>query len=267
MHPGDICGIKKFPKADILAGCYPCQGYSQGGRRDDSDHINFLYREYDRALRSIRPLAFIVENVDGMRFAQNSHLLHNQLRRFCLAGYRITWKVVNAKDYGLAQDRRRLLIVGVRSSEGKRFTFPAPTHGIGPNLKPFATLRDVIWDLRKAPAGSFNEEPLHWYYLSRNRRRTWGEQATCIVAHWRHVGLHPNSPPLKKVGEDEWTFTRSGTVRRYSYLECAALQGFPDPHAFDICSVQLRFRAIGNAVPPPLFSAVAKSLVDQLGNR
>jgi DNA (cytosine-5)-methyltransferase 1 len=266
MHPGDICGISRFPKAEILAGCYPCQGYSQAGRRDGSDHINFLYREYDRALRLIRPRAFIVENVDGMRFAQNDHLLKNQLRRFRLAGYRVAWQVLNAKDYGLAQDRRRLLIVGIRSSEMKLFRFPDPTHGEGRGLKRYATLREQIWHLRKPPEGSYNDEPLHWYYMSRNRRRTWGEQSTCIVAHWRHVGLHPDSPPLKKIGKDAWVLSRSGRARRYSYLECAALQGFPNPSHFDVCSVPLRFRAIGNAVPPPLFAAVADALVTQLQN-
>jgi DNA (cytosine-5)-methyltransferase 1 len=82
------------------------------------DKINFLYREYDRVLRQMRPLAVIVENVDGMRFAQNDHLLRNQLVRFRAAGYQVTWKVLDAKDYGLAQDRKRLFIVGVRSPNG-----------------------------------------------------------------------------------------------------------------------------------------------------
>ncbi len=261
MHPGDIRQVERFPKADILAGCYPCQGYSQGGRRDDTDHINFLYQEFDRALRQIRPLAFIVENVDGMRFSQNHHLLQNQLVRFRLAGYNVEWKVLNARDFGLAQDRRRLLMVGIRTSKKRRFKFPEATHG---GSKPFRTLKDVIWHLKKAPEGSYNDEPLHWYYLSRNRRRTWGQQATCIVAHWRHVGLHPDSPPLRKLGIDKWEFTREGKTRRLSYLECAALQGFPDPDAFSTCSIPLRFRAIGNAVPPPLFAQVAKALVRQL---
>jgi len=265
MHSGDIRKVKKFPKADILAGCYPCQGYSQGGRRDKSDKINFLYREFDRALRRIRPLAFIVENVDGMRFSQNDHLLRNQLVRFRLAGYRLSWKVLDAKDFGLAQDRKRLFIVGIRSAEEICYEFPRPTHG--PRCaNRYRTMRDVIWHLRDAPEESYNTEPLHWYYLSRNRRRTWNQQASCVVAHWRHVGLHPDSPPLRKVCEDQWEFTRTGTTRRLSYLECAALQGFPMPEAFDVCPVRLRFRAIGNAVPPPLFEAVARALVSQLQN-
>ena len=266
MHAGDIRYIKRFPKADVLVGCYPCQGYSQGGRRNRNDKINYLYQEFDRALRSIKPLAFIVENVDGMRFSQNKHLLNNQLTRFRLAGYRVSWSVLNAKDFGLAQDRKRLFIVGIKSSEGFAYEFPPATHGI--DGQPYRTLRDTIWNLRKnVPDGSYDQEPFHWYYLSRNRRRTWGQQSPCIVAHWRHVGLHPDSPPLRKVATDHWEFTRKGKARRFTFLECAALQGFPDPFKFDVCSVKDRFRAIGNAVPPPLFEAVASRLATQLRNR
>lgn len=260
----DVAEIDRFPKADILAGCYPCQGYSQGGRRKGLDSINYLYREFDRALRQVRPLAFIVENVDGMRFAQNQDLLRNQLTRFRSAGYRVAKKLLDAKDFGLAQDRRRLFIVGIRTKESKLFSFPNPSHGPSSGQARL-TQRDVIWHLRKAPDGSFNEEPLHWYYLSRNRRRTWGRQAHCVVAHWRHVGLHPDCPPLVKLGRDQWAFSRPGRARRLSYLECAALQGFPCPLDFRAGTTRQRFKAIGNAVPPPLFAAVASALIEQLG--
>lgn len=262
IHPGSVEGVEKFPKADILAGCYPCQGYSQGGRRTNTDGINFLYQHFDRALRQVKPLAFIVENVDGMRFSHNQHLLKNQLVRFRSAGYRVSWKVLNARDYGLAQNRCRLFIVGIRSSESKLFEFPKPSYG--PGAIPYRTMRDVIWRLREAPHGSYNEEPFHWYYLSRNRRHEWDDQSPCVVAHWRHVGLHPDSTPLVKKGTDHWEFIREGFARRFSYLECAALQGFPNPKAFRVCGIEKRFRAIGNAVPPPLFQAVAKQLVKQL---
>ncbi len=64
---GDVSNIRSFPKADVLLGCYPCQGFSQGGVRDPARKINYLYREFDRALRQIKPKAFVVENVSGMR--------------------------------------------------------------------------------------------------------------------------------------------------------------------------------------------------------
>jgi DNA (cytosine-5)-methyltransferase 1 len=262
IEQADIRTIDMFPKVDILSGCYPCQGYSQGGRRENTDAINFLYREFDRVLRQTKPLAFIVENVNGMRFAQNSVLLRSQLTRFRLAGYRVSWKELNAMDYGVPQERRRLFLVGIRTTEHKLFRFPLPTHGV--DGLPHSTQKDAIWNLRNAPAGSYNEEPFHWYYLSRNRRREWNEPAKCVVAHWRHTCLHPDSPALRRIHTDKWVFARSGIARRLSFLECAALQGFPNPFVFDGVPVRERFKAIGNAVPPPLFRSVAIALLKQL---
>lgn len=258
-----VQSITNFPKSDILAGCYPCQGYSQGGRRNPNDGLNYLYRDFDRALRNIKPLAFIVENVSGMRQSHNINLLKNQLTRFRMAGYAVNYEVLNAADFGLAQRRKRIFIVGIRSSEKKKFAFPNPTHG--PNRKhPYVSMRDVIWHLRNAPDGSFNTDPFHWYYLSRNRRHEWDDLSPCVVANWRHTALHPDSPLLEKVGKDEWRFTSEKVARRFSYLECAALQGFPNPEDFDVCRVEQRFTAIGNAVPPPLFEVVARQLVATL---
>src|SRR5208282_4289005 len=83
---GDVGEIQSFPDAQLLVGCYPCQGFSQGGARESDRKINFLYREFDRALRNINPRAFIVENVSGMALGSSSYLLQNQLKRFRLAG-------------------------------------------------------------------------------------------------------------------------------------------------------------------------------------
>ena len=67
----DIRKIKRFPKAELLVGCYPCQGYSQGGARDIDRQINYLYLEFARALAQIQPKAFVVENVAGLRRGAN----------------------------------------------------------------------------------------------------------------------------------------------------------------------------------------------------
>jgi DNA (cytosine-5)-methyltransferase 1 len=264
IEQADVRQIDKFPKSDLLVGCYPCQGYSQGGVRDSDRQINFLYREFDRALRQVKPKAFIVENVDGMRFGSNSELLQNQLLRFRLAGYRVKWQVLNALDYGLAQNRKRLFIVGIRSRDKRTFEFPQPTHG-DDGLHRYRTQRDVIWKWRSHVEGTFNDEPFHWYYLSRNRRKSWKEPAATVVANSRHVGLHPDSPELIKKCEDKWEFDGDEhSARRLSYLECAALQGFPFPKRFESQSLRLRYRAIGNAVPPPLFASVATELLEAL---
>jgi DNA (cytosine-5)-methyltransferase 1 len=114
--------------------------------------------------------------------------------------------------------------------------------------------------LPRWPSGEFNEEDFHWYYLSRKRRMPWGKQSPCIVGHWRHVPLHPLSPPLRRIDTDHWKFARKGRARRLSYRECALLQGFPRTFRWQRGSVRERFQMIGNAVPPPMFAAVVRGL-------
>ena len=99
---GSVEKIVDFPKANLLVGCYPCQGFSQGGVRDPSRKINTLYLEFARALKAINPRAFIVENVSGMVRANFSHLLTDQLKVFTEAGYKVKYQVLNAADYGVA---------------------------------------------------------------------------------------------------------------------------------------------------------------------
>lgn len=260
IEEGDIRDFDQFPAADLLVGCYPCQGFTQGGRRNAEDSINFLYQEFDRVLRKVRPKAFIVENVNGMSYGANRPLLNNQLRRYRLAGYRVNWKVLNAQDFGVAQDRKRVLIVGTRSDLAFNHAFPEATHGT--IEQPFVTQKDALAGLPTWPEGEFNTEPFHWYYLSRRRRHDWEETSPCIVGHWRHVPLHPNSPPLRRIHTDKWVFSKKGPARRFSYRECAALQGFPKNFRWERGSIRDRFQMIGNAVPPPLFKAVAASLTD-----
>jgi len=256
---GDIRTFKDFPKADLLAGCYPCQGYSQGGRRVPQAPINYLYREYDRVLRIVRPKVFVVENVSGMTFGKNKILLTNQLYRYRTAGYRVSWEVLDAKDYGVAQTRRRIFIVGTRSDLGLNYSFPKPTHG--PEGKnEYVSQREVIGHLPHWPKDGFYTEALHWYYLSRNRRHHWREPSACIVGNWRHVPLHPASPPLKRLGPDRWVFARRGKARRFTYQECALLQGFPRSWRWTKGNVRDKFQLIGNAVPPPLFEAVVAAI-------
>jgi DNA (cytosine-5)-methyltransferase 1 len=263
IEQGDITTFRDFPAADLLVGCYPCQGYTQGGKRDWDESINFLYRQFDRALRIIGPKAFIVENVIGMTFGTNKTLLQNQIHRYRLAGYRVVWSVLNACDFGVPQERRRIFLVGVRSDLELEYLFPKPTHGPGTN-KRFVSQREAIGHLPAWPEGEFNTEPFHWYYLSRNRRRKWADPSPCIVGHWRHVPLHPLSPKLHRINTDCWEFKSNRRARRLSYKECALLQGFPGHFDWSTGTVRERFQMIGNAVPPPLFKAVAAPLLKTL---
>lgn len=252
--------VKAFPQADLLVGCYPCQGYSQGGARVADRGINYLFTEFGRALRAIKPKAFIVENVSGLMRADNQALFQRQLRNFRSAGYRVVWELLRAEDFGVAQERRRVIIVGIRSDIDATYQFPLPTHGVDGG-RGLVTIGEAIAGLPEWPEGEFNDEPFHWYYMSRNRRRDYGELSKTIVSRSRHMPLHPMSPPLVHTGPDRYEFAFEGPARRFSYREAACLQGFSSGMIFpETRGMHSRYKVVGNAVPPPLFKAVAMNL-------
>jgi len=258
---GDIAEIINFPTAELLVGCYPCQGFSQGGVRDPSRRINTLYLEFARALNAIQPKAFVVENVSGMVRKNFKHLLEDQLRVFEEAGYRVKAEVLIASDYGVAQDRKRIFIVGIRNGIDVEYEFPQPTHGVD-EATPKVTIRDAIGHLPEWPEGEFYDLEFHWYYMSRDRRKDWEDQSKTIVANPRHMPLHPMSPIMVKHAHNDWRFAHEAPARRFSYREAAALQGFdnlifPDTQ---LSSQNMRYTVVGNAVPPPLFQAVVQAL-------
>jgi len=259
---GDVTAIKSFPKADLLVGCYPCQGFSQAGVRDPSRKINFLYREFVRALGQIKPKAFIVENVSGMVRKDNSSLFRSQLVRFRMMGYRVNYKILDARDFGVPQERQRLFFVGVRSDINSVYNFPAATHssnGADKSLPACPTIGDAIGHMDAWPEGKFDTQPFHWYYLSRNRYRGWHEYSRTIVASSRHAPLHPSSPALRRIHTDKWEFITDEPARRISYPEAARLQGFGELVFPETHGLSARYRVVGNAVPPPVFEAVASA--------
>lgn len=276
----DIRDIESFPEADLLVGCYPCQGFSQGGARQASRTVNTLYVEFARALSIIKPKAFIAENVSGLRRSTYKHLLEDQLQRFSQAtsvGYKVYVSQLEAHAYGVAQERKRVIIVGVRNDIDYDFEFPKPTHGpLSP--REYVTIREALKGMPDWPEGEFCDDEFHWYYLSRNRKRDWGEISKTIVSHMRHMPLHPMSPDLIRINTDKWVFADDGPARRFSYREAARLQGFYDcytSHGGDVVFPEVpkeysarefnimrhRYKVIGNAVPPPLFNAVADQLL------
>ena len=267
----DVAKIDNFPSADILAGCYPCQGYSQGGARDPDRKVNQLYTHFGRALAQVRPKAFIVENVPGMGRGRNKDLLEKQLSEFAAAaepGYSIASpKVINGADYGLPQERRRIFIVGIRKDLGTEYEFPIPTHGDGRKHR-FVTQRDRIADTDGSwPHGEFYEKEFHWYYLSRDRYRGWDSPSKTVLANARHMPLHPMSPKLTKVGPDEWRFDgKLEEARRLSYKEAAALQDLSDWQFPDTGGLMTKYRVIGNAVPPLLFQRIVEALPEEVLN-
>lgn len=255
--------VKSFPAADLLVGCYPCQGFSQGGVRKADAKINQLYLEFARALRTIRPKAFVVENVSGMIRKNFQHLLSDQFKVFSEAGYVVKAEVLNAASYGVPQERRRIFIVGIRQDIDFDYKFPEPTHG-GEDKLPLVSIKEALEGMPDWPQGEFYEREFHWYYMSRDRRRDWTEPSKTIVANPRHIPLHPISPRMIKKEHNVWEFEVNTPARRFSYREAACLQGFGNKFVFpdsDRSSLDMRYKVVGNAVPPQLFQAVIGNLL------
>jgi len=254
----DVRKVATFPDADILIGCYPCTGFSlaarrrwkERGERDlRANEGNFLYEEFLRALGQVQPRYLFVENVRGMHSAEGGWFLEEQIRVYSELGYRVKSAVLNARDYGLAQTRQRLFLVGVHTGvEDFEYDFPAPTHGKegGPA---FQTLEDVIGDMPEWPDGEYCEAEFHGHYLTRNRKRAWDQQSYTIVADSHHVPLHPIGEPMVFVEKDKWAL-QGNENRRLSWRECARIQGLPEDALKVIETVDARYKAAGNAVPP-----------------
>jgi DNA (cytosine-5)-methyltransferase 1 len=266
---GDVRKIMEFPKADVLIGCYPCTGFSVAARRRWHDlgernlmeiNGNFLYEEFIRALDIVQPKYLFVENVRGMKSAEDGWFYKKQIEGFKSKGYKITTNWLNAANFGVPQTRLRLFIVGVKNCEDViDYKFPKPTNGIEFE-KSIATLKSAISEMPLWPTGEYFDYPFHGHFLTRNRKRNWDQPSYTIVANAHHVPLHPMGDPMIYIGKDKWAL-QGNENRRLSWRECAKIQGLPD-HLAPTGGIMDKYRVVGNAVPPKLGEVLVKPIID-----
>jgi len=152
---GDIRKIKEtdIPDADVVIGGFPCLGFTiaKGKLRTTTDPHNFLYLEYLRIVKYVKPEYFLIENVPGMVQRKDFKIFFEKMiHDFVVAGYNVKYKILMAADYGVPQKRKRIIIVGGSNDIEFRFIFPNPTHsnslernnGI---LQPWVTLKEAIY--------------------------------------------------------------------------------------------------------------------------
>jgi DNA (cytosine-5)-methyltransferase 1 len=272
---------EEIPDADGIIGGPPCQSWSLAGEmRGIKDERGRLFYEYVRVLRDKRPNFFLAENVPGIVSSTHIQEFRAILAKLSSLGYDVVYKIIDARDYGVPQERRRVIIVGYKESVGIQFSFPAPTHTKlgepttkGEKTLKWVTLKEAIGDLpTPVPAKEKNKGngdlaiPNHEYmmggfssiYMSRNRKKGWNDQSYTIQAGGRHAPLHPSSTEMKKIGEDKWAFKSNHPVyRRLSVRECARIQTFPDDFVFYYKNVADGYKMVGNAVPVKLAQALA----------
>jgi len=322
---GDVAAIdwSSFEgRVDLLAGGAPCQPFSLGGRhRGDQDKRN-LFPEVFRALREVRPRAFLLENVRGLlreSFRPYFDYILDQLREPYLAPkqgeswerhkarlesrgsargdasdrYVVHKLLVNAADYGLPQNRHRVLIIGFREDLGIEWTWPEATHSRAALL--WAQANGSYWKGHGItdPGGSRvrGERPRLGRKPADLRWRTLrdaieglpepvdGEEHPTIANHVGTPGArlyagHTGNPldwPAKTVkagvhgvpGGEHVLIRDDGSHRYLTVRECARLQGFPDSYRFTGPRSEA-MRQIGNAVPVPLARLIAVRIADKL---
>lgn len=251
----DIAKIneKDIPDADIMLGGFPCQGFSLSGPRKLDDSRNVLYKHYVRIVKAKKPLMFVGENVKGLLTMGGGSIIDAIIEDFSQCGYDVYYKLLNAKDYEVPEDRERVIIVGFRKDlHMKTFEFPAAReHRV--------TMREALKDIPEPTEDEVCNQPYSSRFMSRNRKRGWDDVSYTIPAMAKQVPLWPGSPDMVKVDKDKWEFGKTGKTRRLSWREAAAIQTFPSDLEFcgDLTSV---YKQIGNAVPVRLAEIIAAHL-------
>ena len=272
---GDIRNISEddFPEdVDGIIGGPPCQSWSEAGAlRGIDDQRGQLFFDYIRILRKVKPRFFLAENVSGMLANRHNEAVKNIIQMFEESGYDVTLTMVNAKDYGVAEERKRVFYIGFRKDLNINFSFPK---GSTEDDNKKLTLRDIIWDLQESAVPALeknyrnpdainnNEYFIGAYspiFMSRNRVKSWDEQAYTVQASGRQCQIHPQAPKMEKVEKNRCRFAvgKEDLYRRMSVREVARVQGFPDDFKFIYENVDTAYKMIGNAVPVNLAYEIA----------
>lgn len=248
--------IEELPEFDMLIGGFPCQSFSISAQNPPrlgyKDERGMLFFEMVKILKERKPRFFIAENVKGIMSANKRQAFPMIIKEFKDAGYSVTFKLLNASDYGVPQKRERVIIAGFREKEDyDKFRYPTPVE-----REDRKVLADVIIEPENQNEDLFFSERAVAGMMAvrdkmnKGRAQRLDEPCNTISAHLAKVSLN-STDPVYMVGE---------RFRRFSTREAARIQSFPDTFVLDSVSQNRQYKAIGNAVPPVLMWQVIQSL-------
>lgn len=256
-------------RADFVIGGPPCQPFSVVGKRlgVDDPRAN-LIAHFIRIVKETAPTTFLLENVPNLASIADGSILKETKAALADLGYSVEHRIVSAADFGVPQNRKRLVILGIKGQHDVRF--PEATHGT--EAVPFQTAANAIGDL--PDAGEFGETKIYNHeptahcadILDRFSRLEPGRREKGSF----HDRLHADRPSYTlRAGSGNFSPLRPVHYKYHRVItarESARLQGFSDDFIWPDSIPRLQqYRQIGNAVPPPLAQAIARCLADQLG--
>ncbi len=252
---------KDIPEFDILCAGFPCQPFSIAGKRLGFDDTRgTLFFDVARILKEKKPMAFLLENVRGLSNHDGGKTLNVILNTLDELGYETEWKVLNAKDYGVPQNRERWYCIGIR----KDLNLKLPNF---PDKKKLThTLKDII--LPKVDS-SYDSTDICLKNIETNRARknikiskttlayeirpsrcqfALGDISPCLTAK---MGTGGNNIPVVVV-----------QGRRLTERECLRIMGYPD--TYKVFTGHHTYKQIGNSVVVPVLTELAEGLVKSL---
>lgn len=273
-------GVKTYlqdeEEIDLVSGGYPCQTFSYAGNRLGlEDTRGTLFYSFAEVLKEIKPKMFFAENVKGLTTHDKGRTLQVMINVFEEVGYKVYYKVLNALDYGVAQKRQRIVIIGVRKDIyekiGEDYKFPEPH-------EKQLVLKDILQDVPQSECAKYNDAKKEvlkhvkpggcWKDLPDDIAREYmkttyfmggGRTGIARRLSWNEAGLTVLCTPSQKQTDR----CHPDEIRPFSIRENARIQSFPDNWVFE-GSMAEKYKQIGNAVPVNLAKEVGLSIKNYL---
>lgn len=268
--------IKKLignKKIDVIIGGPPCQGFSIAGkigRNFIDDERNQLFKEFVRFVEVIKPRIFVMENVAALKTHNKGKTIEEIIKEFERIGYTVKCDVLNAVNYGVPQQRRRIFVIGTLGKENK-FNFPKKT-------TKQMTIKEALKDLPELKSGETSNIPNH---NAMNHSKQMLEKMSYVKDGGDRndipEDIRPKSGDIRKYiryNSNEPSICITGDMRKVFHFnqnraltgrELARIQTFPDNFIFKGNAGKVQ-QQIGNAVPPKLAFQIANSVKEVLDN-
>jgi len=261
--------LDKTPNCDVIVGGFPCQDFSilRGDNRDGfKSKRGLLYTRFVEAVSKKSPLFFVAENVKGLLTTHNGWAIKKikeDFEKVDHASYDVKYKLINFADYGVPQNRERVIIVGVRRDLKLNFVFPEPTHKNKPvpAKVALAGVENAKFNNEKIHIQPSTKKKLEFIPAGGNYKNLPGyENKNWMSLIYKR--LHPNLPSPTIVangGGGTWGYHFS-EPRPLTNRERARIQTFPDNFEFVGNIPEVR-KQLGNAVPPLGIKPIAEQIL------
>lgn len=255
----DVQEYTEGAKIHLVVGGPPCQGFSVAGKRNPEDERNFLFQQYHRVVKEIKPWFFILENVPGILTLKKGHYYEEIIKGFNELGYNVSVRILECADYGVPQLRSRAIFIGNRF--GLKNPYPQKIY----SSENYKTIDEAIKDLENMPR---NPEINH----------EWTKHSPEFEARIAKVppggSLYEtfrDAFKRQRVGHPSMTIKENhgGTHIHYKLNRCistremARLQTFPDDFIFKGTPKE-GFKQVGNAVPPTLAKHIGLAVMESV---